>query len=85
MDEAVKVAAAAPAVPISSAGLQTPRAGASSGRPLTAWDFGWSEEMLSSATSYGDLVAELGEVVRNLREAGRSRDRNKAQDAWDSA
>lgn len=85
MDEAVKVAAAAPAVPISSAGLQTPRAGASSGEPLAAWDFGWSEEMLSSATSYGELVLELGEVVRNLREARRNRDRNDAQDVWDSA
>jgi hypothetical protein len=85
MDGAVKVAAAAPAVPISSADLETPRAGASSGKPLTAWDFKWSEEMLSAATSYGELVTELGEVVRNLREARKSRDRNDAQDIWDSA
>lgn len=85
LDGATSQAAAAPAHPLQAAGLETPRTSARSGQPLSAWGFDWTDEMFGATDSYGDLVGELQELVRNLREARRSRDRNDAQDVWDSA
>jgi hypothetical protein len=85
LDEAVRIAAAAPALPFRSAGLKTPRAGASSGKPVVAWDFKWTEEMLGASASYGEFVKELQGLMGDLRNAHTSRDRNDAQDLWDHA
>jgi hypothetical protein len=41
--------------------------------------------MLRTADSYGALVMELHGLVRELREARTTRDRNDAQDLWDAA
>jgi hypothetical protein len=85
LEDAAKQAAGAAAVPIASANLDTPRAGSIHGKPLAAWDFSWSDEMLSAANAYGDLVVELQDLVGKLRQAMKSRVQNDAQDAWDSA
>jgi hypothetical protein len=85
LEDIAKQAAGAAAVPIASANLETPRAGSIHGKPLAAWDFSWSDEMLSAANAYGDLVVELQDLVGKLRQAMRNRVQNDAQDAWDSA
>lgn len=84
LDAAVGQAAASPAHPLQAAGLETPRTSATSGKPLSAWGFTWTDEMFVAADAYGDLVGELQQLVSTLREARRSRDRNDAQDVWDS-
>lgn len=84
LDAAVGQAAAAPAHLLRAAGLETPQTSARSGKPLSAWGFAWTDEMFGAADAYGDLVGELQQLVRDLREARRSRDRNDAQDVWDS-
>lgn len=85
LDGATSQAAAAPAHPLQAAGLETPRTRVRSGQPLSAWGFDWTDEMFEAADAYGNLVGELQELVRALREAQKSRDRNDAQDVWDSA
>jgi hypothetical protein len=85
LDGAVKAAAATPARPLVSADLQTPRVSRSSDKPLTAYDFAWTEEMLRASEAYGELVVEFQGLVRELRDARKNRDQNDAQDLWDNA
>jgi hypothetical protein len=85
LDAAVGQAAATPAHPLEAAGLETPQTRATLGEPLSAWGFTWTDEMFGAADAYGDLVGDLQQLVRDLREARKSRDRNDAQDVWDSA
>lgn len=40
--------------------------------------------MFEAADAYGDLVSELQQLVRDLREALRSRHRKRRQAVWDS-
>ena len=81
---AVGQAAAAPAYPLQTAGLETPQTSATPGKPLSAWAFTWTDEMFGAADAYGDLVSKLQKLVGDLRAARKSRDRNDAQDVWDS-
>jgi hypothetical protein len=84
LDAAVGQAAAAPAHPLRAAGLEAPRTSSTPGKPPSAWGFTWTDEMFEAADAYGDLVGELQQLVRDLREALRSRHRNDAQAVWDS-